>query len=114
MPRKGKRSQAQKRRWLKEDLTGQATIGNGVAQSSGGEQAEDVDNTPRMHSLRASHCQSDASSSEDQWQVQRRRERARASGPQRMHKNSVASSARKQAVRAAGGVSEKHTNTKKA
>ncbi|KAF5907190.1 Eukaryotic translation initiation factor isoform 4G-1, partial [Clarias magur] len=53
-------------------------------------------------------------SSEDQWQVQRRRERARASGPQRMHKNSVASSARKQAVRAAGGVSEKHTNTKKA
>ncbi|KAF5892924.1 replicase helicase endonuclease, partial [Clarias magur] len=60
MPRKGKRSQAQKRRWLKADLTGQVSIGDGVARSSDGEQTENGDNTPRIFSLHASHCQSDA------------------------------------------------------
>ncbi|KAL1268869.1 hypothetical protein QQF64_034232 [Cirrhinus molitorella] len=55
MPRKGRRSQAQKLRWTKVVLTGQT-----VPQFSAGQHGEDGDNTSRIVSLQASHCQSDA------------------------------------------------------
>lgn len=60
MPRKGRRSQAQKVRWMKLDLTGQTSISKGVAQFSDGQQYEDSNNTSRVLSVQASHCQSDA------------------------------------------------------
>uniref|UniRef100_A0A9J7Y7T4 ATP-dependent DNA helicase n=1 Tax=Cyprinus carpio carpio TaxID=630221 RepID=A0A9J7Y7T4_CYPCA len=60
MPRKGRRSRAQKVRWTKLDLTGQTSISKGVAQVSDGQQYEDGDNTSRILSVQASHCQSDA------------------------------------------------------
>ncbi|XP_026112056.1 uncharacterized protein LOC113090442 [Carassius auratus] len=60
MPRKGRRSQAQKVRWRKFDLTGQTSVSQGIAQFSDGQQYEDGDNTSRVISVQASHCQSDA------------------------------------------------------
>ncbi|XP_026111835.1 uncharacterized protein LOC113089574 [Carassius auratus] len=60
MPRKGRRSQAQKVRWTKLELTGQTSVSKDVAQVSDGQQYEDGDNTPRVISVQASHCQSDA------------------------------------------------------
>ncbi|XP_042609837.1 uncharacterized protein LOC122142880 [Cyprinus carpio] len=60
MPRKGRRSRAQKVRWTKLDLTGQTSVCKGVAQVSDGLQYEDGDNTSRILSVQASHCQSDA------------------------------------------------------
>ncbi|KAL1277228.1 hypothetical protein QQF64_023901 [Cirrhinus molitorella] len=60
MPRKGRRSQAQKLRWTKVDLTGQTSISKGVAQVYDRQQSEDCD-TSRILSVQASHCQSDAS-----------------------------------------------------
>ncbi|XP_026084957.1 uncharacterized protein LOC113060278 [Carassius auratus] len=61
MPRKGRRSQAQKVRWRKLDLTGQTSVSQGVAQFSDRPQYEGGDNTSRVISVQASHCQSDAS-----------------------------------------------------
>lgn len=61
MPRKGRRSRAQKVRWTKLDLTEKTSISRGVAQVSDGQQYEDGDNTSRVISVQASHCQSDAS-----------------------------------------------------
>ncbi|XP_026112089.1 uncharacterized protein LOC113090607 [Carassius auratus] len=60
MPRKGRRSQAQKVRWTKLDLSGQTSASKDVAQVSDGQQSEDGDNTSRVISVQASHCQSDA------------------------------------------------------
>ncbi|XP_050959124.1 uncharacterized protein LOC127160534 [Labeo rohita] len=60
MPRKGRRSQAQKLRWTKVDLTGWTSISKGVAQISDRQHGEDGDNTSRILSVQASHCQSDA------------------------------------------------------
>ncbi|RXN35590.1 replicase helicase endonuclease [Labeo rohita] len=60
MPRKGRRSQAQKLRWTKVDLTGWTSISKGVAQVFDRPQSEDGDNTSRILSVQASHCQSDA------------------------------------------------------
>ncbi|XP_026121819.1 uncharacterized protein LOC113104031 [Carassius auratus] len=60
MPRKGRRSRAQKVRWTKLDLTEKTSISRGVAQVSDGQQYEDGDNTSRVISVQASHCQSDA------------------------------------------------------
>ncbi|KAL0172953.1 hypothetical protein M9458_033264, partial [Cirrhinus mrigala] len=59
MPRKGRRSQAQKLRWTKVDLTGQMVISK-TDQFSTGQHGEDGDNTSRILSVQASHCQSDA------------------------------------------------------
>ncbi len=59
MPRKGRRSQAQKVRWMKVDLTGQASVSKGVARISDRQQYEDGENTSRVLSVHASHCQSD-------------------------------------------------------
>lgn len=61
MPRKGRRSRAQKVRWTKLDLTGQTSVSKGVAQVSDGQQYEDGNSTSRILSVQASHCQSDAS-----------------------------------------------------
>ncbi|KAK2907341.1 hypothetical protein Q8A67_006326 [Cirrhinus molitorella] len=61
MPRKGRRSQAQKLRWTKVDLRGQTSISKGVAQVYDRQQSEDGDNTSRILSVQASHSQSDAS-----------------------------------------------------
>ncbi|RXN37236.1 replicase helicase endonuclease [Labeo rohita] len=60
MPRKGRRSQAQKLRWTKLDLTGQTGVSKTVDQFSNGQHGEDGDNTSRILSVQASHCQSDA------------------------------------------------------
>ncbi|KAL1261368.1 hypothetical protein QQF64_006633 [Cirrhinus molitorella] len=60
MPRKGRRSQAQKLRWTKVDLTGQTSISEGVAQVCDRQPSEDSNNTSRILSVQASHCQSDA------------------------------------------------------
>ncbi len=60
MPRKGRRSQAQKVRWTKVDLTEQTSVSKGVAQFFDRQQYEDGDNTSRVLSVQASHCQSDA------------------------------------------------------
>ncbi|RXN14957.1 replicase helicase endonuclease [Labeo rohita] len=59
MPQKGRRSQAQKLRWTKVDLTGWASISKDVAQVSDRQQSEDGDNTSRILSVQASHCQSE-------------------------------------------------------
>ncbi len=59
MPRKGGRSQAQKVRWMKVDLTGQASVSKGVARFSDRQHYENGDNTSRVLSVQASHCQSD-------------------------------------------------------
>ncbi|XP_042613365.1 uncharacterized protein LOC122145192 [Cyprinus carpio] len=60
MPRKGRRSQAQKVRWRKLDLTGQTSVSQGVSQFSDRQQYEGGDNTSGVISVQASHCQSDA------------------------------------------------------
>ncbi|XP_042570239.1 uncharacterized protein LOC109078151 [Cyprinus carpio] len=60
MPRKGRRSMAQKVCWTKLDLTGQTGISKGDAQFSNGQQHEDGDTTSRILSVQASHSQSDA------------------------------------------------------
>ncbi|KAL1268546.1 hypothetical protein QQF64_033909 [Cirrhinus molitorella] len=61
MPRKGRRSQTQKVCWTNVDLTGQTGVSKTVAQFSNGQHGEDGDNTSRILSVQASHCQSDAS-----------------------------------------------------
>ncbi|XP_052007838.1 uncharacterized protein LOC127661255 [Xyrauchen texanus] len=72
MPRKGKRSQAQKIRWRKLDLEdeqttpsrinkiGQACIIQDSAPFCDRQQAEDGHEAPRVLSVQASHCQNDA------------------------------------------------------
>ncbi|XP_073725550.1 uncharacterized protein [Misgurnus anguillicaudatus] len=71
MPRKGKRSQAQKMRRGKVDLdftrlsrtnkVEQPSISTAVAQVSGRLHVEDCDSAPRVLSVQASHCQGDIS-----------------------------------------------------
>ncbi|XP_073671401.1 uncharacterized protein [Paramisgurnus dabryanus] len=71
MPRKGKRSQAQKMRWRKVDLADVQTI---LSRTNKDEQARITaavaqvsdrlhDGAPRVLSVQASHCQSDESCS---------------------------------------------------
>ncbi|XP_073724526.1 uncharacterized protein [Misgurnus anguillicaudatus] len=71
MPRKGKRSQAQKARWRKVDMENdqtrlsrtnkveQASIPTAVAQVSDQLHIEDCNSAPRVLSVQASHCQGD-------------------------------------------------------